>query len=231
VDKKLIHYLKIVKAIRMVSHGYFSDRCEALIDPRREGIGGEAWRRPADPKWPRCRNHVRKARVSATCADHPRLADGGSARPAHVYRQRRSVLLATVTRALPEDRRDRRRVWRKETGLFAQRFEIGVIKRMLQKDFSAGRPRWAVVMAAPYPWHPRKRATQSRQPGSAVNGSEIRRPACGVVRGRRGAACGWRACALPSTTLGVLRRGILRTAMTRNAARAFLDNALKARGM
>jgi len=130
--------------------GIFSDRCEALIDPQtRRALGGEALAQAKlDPKWPRCGNSVRKAaRFCNTCGVP---APGGWWKCPSCKKwvgNDAQYCSHCNTPLFPEDRAVMAGgVWRKDPGLFAQRFEIGDIKRLLQDDLMIQEGTVAVVL-------------------------------------------------------------------------------------
>ncbi|MDD4025830.1 MAG: SPFH domain-containing protein, partial [Kiritimatiellae bacterium] len=130
--------------------GIFSDRCEALIDPQTgKALGGEALERAKqDPKWPRCGNHVRKAARFCNKCGSP--APGGWWKCPSCKKwvgNEAQYCSHCNTPLFPEDRSVMAGgVWRKEAGLFAQRFEIGDVKRLLQDDLLVQEGTAAVIM-------------------------------------------------------------------------------------
>lgn len=130
--------------------GIFSDRCEALIDPQTgKALGGEALARAKqDPKWPRCGNRVRKAARFCNKCGSP--APGGWWKCPSCKKwvgNEAQYCSHCNTPLFPEDRAVMAGgVWRKESGLFAQRFEIGDVKRLLQNDLLVQEGTAAVVM-------------------------------------------------------------------------------------
>lgn len=130
--------------------GIFSDRCEALIDPQTgKALGGEALAQARlDPKWPRCRNHVRKAARFCNKCGSPAPGGWWKCPSCHKWIGNDAQYCSHCNTPLyPEDRAViAGGVWRKETGLFAQRFEIGDIKRLLQNDLQVQEGTVAVVM-------------------------------------------------------------------------------------
>lgn len=130
--------------------GIFSDRCDALIDPTTgRALGGEALAQAKlDPKWPRCGNHVRKAARFCNKCGSP--APGGWWKCPSCGKwigNEAQYCSHCNTPLYPEDRAVMAGgVWRKDPGLFAQRFEIGDVKRLLQGDLLVQEGTVAVVM-------------------------------------------------------------------------------------
>ena len=118
--------------------GIFSDRCDALIDPTTgRALGGEALAQAKlDPKWPRCENSVRKAARFCNKCGSP--APGGWWKCPSCGKwigNEARYCSHCNTPLYPEDRAVMAGgTWRKDPGLFAQRFEIGDVKRLLQDD-------------------------------------------------------------------------------------------------
>ena len=118
--------------------GIFSDRCQALIDPgTKRVLTGEALEQARqDKKWPRCRNKVRKAAKFCNSCGSP--APGGWWRcPAcgKWVGNDSKFCWNCDTPLYPADRADMAGgVWQKSPEVFAQRFEVGDIKRLLKKD-------------------------------------------------------------------------------------------------
>ncbi len=130
--------------------GIFSDRCDALIDPNTgRALGGEALAQAKlEPKWPRCNNSVRKAaRFCNKCGSG---APGGWWRCPSCKKwigNEAQFCSHCNTPLFPEDRSVMAGgVWRKDVGLFAQRFEIGDVKRLLQSDLLVQEGTVAVVL-------------------------------------------------------------------------------------
>jgi hypothetical protein len=130
--------------------GIFSDRCDALIDPQTgRALGAEALAQAKqDPKWPRCGNRVRKAARFCNKCGVP--APGGWWRcpSCNKWVGNEAQFCSHCNAPLyPEDRAVMAGgVWRKDPGLFAQRFEIGDIKRLLQDELLIQEGTVAVVL-------------------------------------------------------------------------------------
>ena len=130
--------------------GIFSDRCDALIDPQTgRALGGEALAQAKlEPKWPRCGNSVRKAARFCNKCGVP--APGGWWKCPSCKKwvgNEAQYCSHCNTPLFPEDRAVMAGgVWRKDPGLFAQRFEIGDIKRLLQDDLLVQEGTVAVVL-------------------------------------------------------------------------------------
>ena len=130
--------------------GIFSDRCDALIDPTTgRALGGEALAQAKqDTKWPRCDNNVRKAARFCNKCGSP--APGGWWKCPSCGKwigNDAQYCSHCNTPLYPEDRAVMAGgTWRKDPGLFAQRFEIGDVKRLLQDDLLIQEGTVAVVM-------------------------------------------------------------------------------------
>lgn len=118
--------------------GIFSDKCQALIDPKTgRALSGKALEQARqDADWPVCDNTVRKAaRFCNTCGSP---APGGwwKCPSCHKWVGNDSQFCPHCNQPLyPESRADiAGGVWRKQPGVFAQRFEIGDVKRLLKND-------------------------------------------------------------------------------------------------
>lgn len=118
--------------------GILSDKCMALINPTTgRALSGEALEEAKkDKKWPRCKNRVRKAARFCNKCGSP--APGGWWRCPSCNKwigNDSKFCPHCDTPLYPETRVDMAGgVWRKQSGVFAQRFEIGDIKRLLKKD-------------------------------------------------------------------------------------------------
>ncbi|MBQ9430721.1 MAG: hypothetical protein IJU44_04130 [Kiritimatiellae bacterium] len=130
--------------------GIFSDRCWALID-RTTGraLTGEALKEAQkDPRWPRCGTAVSKqARFCRSCGAP---APGGwwkcPACNKWIGNDARHCPHCNEP-LYPEDRvAIAGGVWRKEPRLFAQRFEIGDVKRLLTQELLIQEGTLAIVM-------------------------------------------------------------------------------------
>jgi len=117
--------------------GIFFDTCDALINPETgRALSGEALERAQeDPAWPRCGNHVpKRARFCNACG---KPAPGGWWRcpSCGKWVGNDSRFCPHCNQPLyPDDRSSMAGgVWRKSPELFAQRFEVGDIKRLLQE--------------------------------------------------------------------------------------------------
>ena len=115
--------------------GIFFDTCNALIDPSTgRALSGEALEKAQnDPKWPRCGNRVSKrARFCNACG---KPAPGGwwKCPSCGKWVGNDSRFCPHCNQPLyPDDRAAiAGGVWRKEPEHFAQRFELGDIKRLL----------------------------------------------------------------------------------------------------
>ena len=130
--------------------GIFFDTCNALIDPATgRALTGEALEKAQnDPKWPRCGNHVSKrARFCNACG---KPAPGGwwKCPSCGKWVGNDSRFCPHCNQPLyPDDRAAMAGgVWRKEPEHFAQRFELGDIKRLLKNDLMVQEGTVAVVM-------------------------------------------------------------------------------------
>lgn len=130
--------------------GIFFDTCNALIDPSTgRALSGEALEKAQnDPKWPRCGNRVSKrARFCNACG---KPAPGGwwKCPSCGKWVGNDSRFCPHCNQPLyPDDRAAMAGgVWRKEPEHFAQRFELGDIKRLLQNDLMIQEGTVAVVM-------------------------------------------------------------------------------------
>lgn len=116
----------------------FSDRCQALIDPdTRRALSGEALEAAKrDPHAPRCGNRVRKAARFCNVCGTP--APGGWWRCPQCRKwvgNDSNFCPHCDAPLFPEDRADiAGGVWSKKPGMFAQRFEIKDIARLLKND-------------------------------------------------------------------------------------------------
>ena len=132
--------------------GMFYDTCDALIDPETgRALTGEALENAQnEPKWPRCGNRVSKrARFCNACG---KPAPGGwwKCPGCGKWIGNDSRFCPHCDQPLyPDDRAAMAGgVWRKEAGHFAQRFEIGDIKRMLSHDLLVQEGTCAVLIDA-----------------------------------------------------------------------------------
>lgn len=130
--------------------GIFFDSCDALIDPQTgRALTGEALANAQqDPKWPRCKNRVSKrARFCNACG---KAAPGGwwKCPSCGKWIGNDSRFCPHCNQPLyPEDRAAMAGgVWRKEPELFAQRFEVGDVKRLLREDLQVQEGTCAIVM-------------------------------------------------------------------------------------
>jgi len=130
--------------------GIFFDTCHALIDPATgRALTGEALEAAQnDPQWPRCGNRVSKrARFCNACG---KPAPGGwwKCPSCGKWVGNDSRFCPHCNQPLyPDDRAAMAGgVWRKEPEHFAQRFELGDIKRMLRQDLMVQEGTVAVVM-------------------------------------------------------------------------------------
>lgn len=130
--------------------GIFFDTCNALIDPASgRALTGEALEQAQnDPSWPRCGNRVSKrARFCNACG---KPAPGGWWRcpSCRKWVGNDSRFCPHCNQPLyPDDRAAMAGgVWRKEPEHFAQRFELGDIKRLLGQDLMVQEGTIAVVM-------------------------------------------------------------------------------------
>ncbi len=118
--------------------GIFSDKCTALVDPstKRALSGAVLEDARREKKWPRCGNRVRKAARFCNVCGSP--APGGWWRcpSCNKWIGNDSSFCPHCDAALyPEDRSDMAGgVWAKSVTVFAKRFEIGDIKRLLKKN-------------------------------------------------------------------------------------------------
>ena len=132
--------------------GIFFDTCDALIDPQTgRALTGEALANAQqDPKWPRCGNRVSKrARFCNSCG---KPAPGGwwKCPGCGKWIGNDSRFCPHCNQPLyPDDRAAMAGgVWRKEPEHFAQRFEVGDIKRELTHDLQVQEGTVAVLMDA-----------------------------------------------------------------------------------
>ena len=130
--------------------GIFFDTCNALIDPTTgRALTGEALEKAQnDPKWPRCGNRVSKrARFCNACG---KPAPGGwwKCPSCGKWVGNDSRFCPHCNQPLyPDDRAAMAGgVWRKEPEHFAQRFELGDIKRLLENDLMIQEGTVAVIM-------------------------------------------------------------------------------------
>ena len=130
--------------------GIFFDTCNALIDPSTgRALTGEALEKAQnDPKWPRCGNRVSKrARFCNACG---KPAPGGwwKCPSCGKWVGNDSRFCPHCNQPLyPDDRAAMAGgVWRKEPEHFAQRFELGDIKRLLENDLMIQEGTVAVIM-------------------------------------------------------------------------------------
>ena len=130
--------------------GFFSDKCMALVDKNTgKALSGEALEQARqDPKWPRCGNSVSKKAVFCSKCGSP--APGGWWRCPGCGKWIGSgshVCPHCNTPLYPEDRVAMAGgVWRKEPEYFAQRFEVGDIKRLLENRLQVQEGTAAVLM-------------------------------------------------------------------------------------
>lgn len=132
--------------------GIFFDTCNALIDPATgRALTGEALEKAQnDPHWPRCGNRVSKrARFCNACG---KPAPGGwwKCPSCHKWVGNDSRFCPHCNQPLyPDDRAAMAGgVWRKEPEHFAQRFEVGDIRRELTGDLLVQEGTVAVLMNA-----------------------------------------------------------------------------------
>ena len=132
--------------------GIFFDTCDALIDSTTgRALTGEALvNAQADPNWPRCGNRVSKrARFCNSCG---KPAPGGwwKCPACHKWVGNDSRFCPHCNQPLyPDDRAAMAGgVWRKEPEHFAQRFEVGDIRRELTGDLVVQEGTVAVLMDA-----------------------------------------------------------------------------------
>ncbi|MDD4103108.1 MAG: zinc ribbon domain-containing protein, partial [Kiritimatiellae bacterium] len=130
--------------------GIFSDGCEALIDPQTgRALGGEALAQAKlDPKWPRCGNRVRKAARFCNKCGLPAPGGWWKCPSCNKWIGNDARYCSHCNTPLfPEERAVMAGgVWRKDAGMFAQRFEIGDVKRLLQDDLLVQEGTVAVVL-------------------------------------------------------------------------------------
>ena len=130
--------------------GIFFDTCDALIDPSTgRALTGDALESAQrDPKWPRCGNRVSKrARFCNSCG---KPAPGGwwKCPACNKWVGNDSQFCPHCNQPLyPDDRAAMAGgVWRKEPEHFAQRFEVGDIRRELTGDLLVQEGTVAVLM-------------------------------------------------------------------------------------
>ena len=130
--------------------GFFSDKCMALVDKNTgKALSGEALEQARqDPKWPRCGNSVSKKAVFCSKCGSP--APGGWWRCPGCGKwigNDSHFCPHCNTPLYPEDRVAMAGgVWRKEPEYFAQRFEVGDIKRLLENRLQVQEGTAAVLM-------------------------------------------------------------------------------------
>lgn len=132
--------------------GLFSDTCHALIDKTtgRALTGDELLAAQQDPKWPVCGNKVSKrARFCNACG---KPAPGGwwKCPSCGKWIGNDSRFCPHCNQPLyPDDRAAMAGgVWSKEAGLFAQRFEVGDVKRLLNNDLLIQEGTCAILLDA-----------------------------------------------------------------------------------
>ena len=132
--------------------GLFSDTCNALIDKNTgRALTGEALlEAQKDPSWPTCGNKVSKrARFCHKCG---KPAPGGWWRcpQCNKWIGNDSHFCPYCNTALyPDDRVDMAGgVWHKEPGRFAQRFEVGDVKRLLTTGLKVQEGTAAILLDA-----------------------------------------------------------------------------------
>ena len=130
--------------------GIFSDECMALIDKETgRALAGEALKQAMrDPKWPRCGNRVsKKARFCNVCGSP---APGGwwKCPSCNKWIGNDSHYCPHCNTPLyPEDRAAMAGgVWHKEPAYYAQRFEVGDIKRELVQKLQVQEGTAAILM-------------------------------------------------------------------------------------
>jgi hypothetical protein len=118
--------------------GIFADKCRSLIDPKTgRALSGEALEKAQlEKKWPRCNNQVKKAAKFCNkcgspapkgwwkCPNCKKIVGNDSHYCWNCNAQLQPEMRVNIAGG----------VWNKESGVFAQRFEIGDIKQMLKKD-------------------------------------------------------------------------------------------------
>ncbi len=130
--------------------GFFSDKCMALVDKNTgKALSGEALEQARqDPKWPRCGNSVSKKAVFCSKCGSP--APGGWWRCPGCGKwigNDSHFCPHCNTPLYPEDRVAMAGgVWRKEPEYFAQRFEVGDIKRLLENRLQVQEGTAAILM-------------------------------------------------------------------------------------
>lgn len=132
--------------------GLFSDKCTALIDPTTQrALTGEALEQAkADSKWPRCGARVsKKARFCSKCGW---VAPGGWWRcpGCGKWVGNESNFCWNCKRPLyPEARIDLASgVWQKTPGMFAQRFEVADVKRLMSDGLQIQEGTAAILLDA-----------------------------------------------------------------------------------
>jgi hypothetical protein len=132
--------------------GLFSDKCEALIDPRtRKALTGPAMEQARqDPKWPRCGNRVSKR--ANECSACGWGAPGGWVKCPQCAKwvgNESNYCWNCKQPLYPGDRLDLAGgVWRKAGGLFAQRFELGDVKKLLSDGLQIQEGTCAILLDA-----------------------------------------------------------------------------------
>jgi len=130
--------------------GFFSDKCMALIDPatKRALTGQKLEQARSEKNAPRCENRVKKAARFCNVCGHP--APGGWWRcpSCRKWVGNDSNFCSHCNQPLfPEDRAEMAGgVWKKSGDLFARRFEIGDIERLLKKDLQVQAGTVALLM-------------------------------------------------------------------------------------
>jgi len=117
--------------------GIFADKCEALIDrDTGKALSGKALEEAQkDPKWPRCRYKVKKA--ARFCSKCGKSAPGGwwKCPGCGKWVGNDSHYCWNCKAALHPDSRDLTAggVWERPGAVLAQRFEVGDVRRLLEK--------------------------------------------------------------------------------------------------
>ena len=118
--------------------GIFADKCRSLIDPKTgRALSGEALdKAQLEKKWPRCNNQVKKAAKFCNkcgspapkgwwkCPNCKKIVGNDSHYCWNCNAQLQPEMRVNIAGG----------VWNKEPIVFAQRFEMGDVKKMLKKD-------------------------------------------------------------------------------------------------
>ena len=129
--------------------GIFSDKCQALVNEAGKALSGAALEQARqDPKAEHCGNRVRKAARFCNVCGSP--APGGWWRCPQCHKwigNEAQFCSHCDARLYPEDRAGvAGGVWSRGPGTFAERFEIGDVKRLLKKGVQVQEGTAAIVL-------------------------------------------------------------------------------------